>query len=247
MTRLVNAELVKLRTTRTAVGVFALTVAVTALIMTAVMLIAGRPGQPAIDSGILPDLVVVAKGPLVIFALILGVLGMSGEFRHGTATPTFLVTPHRGRVVAAKVVAHALAGVTLAAASAVVALGIGLPWLRSKGVEVAIFDADVGSRLLGLAATSALHAVLGIGLAALIRNQVVAVAAGLLWMRIEDLLPAVLHRPGLGRWLPEGAAAALTGASPATLSMWAGGLLFAAYGVALALIGTRFVVRRDLT
>ena len=136
MTRLVNAELLKLRTTRTAVGVFALTVAVTALIMTAVMLIAGRPGQPAIDSGILPDLVVVAKGPLVIFALILGVLGMSGEFRHGTATPTFLVTPHRGRVVAAKVVAHALAGVTLAAASAVVALGIGLPWLRSKGVEV---------------------------------------------------------------------------------------------------------------
>jgi len=137
--------------------------------------------------------------------------------------------------------------VTLAAASAVVALGIGLPWLRSKGVEVAIFDADVGSRLLGLAATSALHAVLGIGLAALVRNQVVAVAAGLLWMRVEDMLPAVVHRPGLGRWLPEGAASALTGASAATLSMWAGGLLFAAYGLALALIGTRLVVRRDLT
>lgn len=247
MTRLVNAELLKLRTTRAAAGVLALTVASTALIMTAVMLIAGRPGQPAIDSGILPDLVVVAKGPLVIFALILGVLGMSGEFRHGTATPTFLVTPQRGRVVAAKVVAYALAGVTLAAASAVVALGIGLPWLRSKGVEVAIFDADVGSRLLGLAATSALHAVLGIGLAALVRNQVVAVAAGLLWMRVEDMLPAVVHRPGLGRWLPEGAASALTGASAATLSMWAGGLLFAAYGLALALIGTRLVVRRDLT
>ena len=44
-------------------------------------------------------------------------------------------------------------------------------------------------------------------------------AAGLLWMRVEDLLPAVLDRPGLGRWLPEGAAAALTGPSPATLSV----------------------------
>jgi hypothetical protein len=75
----------------------------------------------------------------------------------------------------------------------------------------------------------------------------VAVAAGLLWMRVEDLLPAVLHRPGLGRWLPEGAASALTGPSAATLSMWAGGLLFATYGLALALIGTRLVVRRDLT
>jgi ABC-2 type transport system permease protein len=247
MTRLVHAELLKLRTTRAAAGVLALTVAVTALIMTAVMLLAGRPGQPAIESGILADLVVVAKGPLVIFALILGVLSMSGEFRFGTATPTFLVTPNRGRVVAAKVIANALAGATLAGVSAAVALGMGLPWLRAKGVEIVIFDADTGARLLGLAATSALHAVLGVGLAALVRNQLVAVAAGLLWMRVEDLLPAVLNRPGLGRWLPEGAAAALTGPSAATLSMWAGGLLFAAYGLALTLLGTRLVVRRDLT
>jgi ABC-2 type transport system permease protein len=247
MTRLVRAELLKLRTTRAAAGVLALTVASTALIMTAVMLLAGRPGQPAIDSAVLTDLVVVAKGPLVIFALILGVLSMSGEFRFGTATPTFLVTPQRGRVVAAKVIANALAGAALAAASAVVALGMGLPWLRAKGVHVALVDADVGARLLGLAATSALHAVLGVGLAALVRNQLVAVAAGLLWMRVEELLPAVLHRPGLGRWLPEGAAAALTGPTAATLSMWAGGLVFAAYGLALALIGTRLGVRRDLT
>ena len=246
MTRLVRAELLKLRTTRAAAGVLALTVAVTALIMTTVVLLAGRPGQPAVDSALLTDLVVVAKGPLVVLALILGVLAMSGEFRHGTATPTFLVTPQRGRVVAAKVVALALAGVALAAASAVVALGIGLPWLRSEGVEVAV-GADAGARLLGLAATSALHAVLGVGLAALVRNQLVAVAAGLLWMRVEDLLPAVLNRPRLGRWLPEGAAAALTGPSAATLSMWAGGLLFAAYGLALTLLGTRLVVRRDLT
>jgi len=246
MTRLVRAELLKLRTTRAAAGVLALTVAVTALIMTAVVLLAGRPGQPAVDSALLTDLVVVAKGPLVVLALILGVLAMSGEFRHGTATPTFLVTPWRGRVVAAKIVALALAGVALAAASAVVALGIGLPWLRSEGVEVAV-GADAGARLLGLAATSALHAVLGVGLAALVRNQLVAVAAGLLWMRVEDLLPAVLNRPGLGRWLPEGAAAALTGPSAATLPMWAGGLLFAAYGLALTLLGTRLVVRRDLT
>ena len=247
MTRLVRAEQLKLRTVRTTAAVLALTVAATAVIMTAVMLLAGRPGQPAVDAGILPDLVVVAKGPLVIFALILGVLSMSGEFRFGTATPTFLVTPNRGRVVAAKVVANALAGAALAGASALVALGMGLPWLRSEGVEVAIFDANVGARLLGLVATSALHAVLGIGLAALIRNQVVAVAAGLLWMRVEDSLPAVLNRPGLGRWLPEGAAAALTGPGAATLPMWAGGLLFAAYGLAFALIGTRLVVRRDLT
>jgi ABC-2 type transport system permease protein len=247
MTRLVHAELLKLRTVRTTAGLFALTVATTALIATAVMLIAGRPGQPAIGSDALPELLVVARGPLVVFALILGILGMSGEFRHGTATPTFLATPNRSRVVAAKLVAYALAGVALAATSAVVVLGITLPWLRAKGVELVIADADAGARLLGLAATTALHAVLGVGLAAQVRNQVVAVVAGLAWMRVEGMLPDVLHRPRLGRWLPEGAAAALTGPGDATLPMWAGGLLFAAYGLALAVIGTRFVVGRDLT
>jgi ABC-type branched-subunit amino acid transport system ATPase component len=42
--------------------------------------------------------------------------------------------------------------------------------------------------------------------------QFAAVVAGLLlWQgMVEDVLVAVLDRPGLGRWLPEGAAAALT-------------------------------------
>jgi ABC-2 type transport system permease protein len=247
MTRLVNAELLKLRTTRTTAWLVALTVATTALIAVAVMLLAGRPGQPTIGSDALPDLVVVAKGPLVVFALVLGVLGMTGEYRHATATPTFLVTPYRGRVVAAKVAAIALAGAALAAASAAVAVAITLPWLRAKGVGLAVADADAASRLLGLMATAALHALLGLGLGVLVRNQVVAVAAGLVWMRVEGPLPDLLQRPGLGRWLPEGAASALTDAGASTLPAWAGGLVFAAYGVALAILGTRFVVRRDLT
>jgi ABC-2 type transport system permease protein len=166
MTRLVRAELLKLRTTRVVAGLFGLTIATSALIATAVMLIAARPGQPAIPSDALPELLAVAKGPLVVFALILGVLAMTGEFRHGTATPTFLVTPDRGRVVVAKVVANALAGAVLAVVSAAVVLAITLPWLRVRGVELAILDADAASRLLGLAATAALHAVLGVGLGA---------------------------------------------------------------------------------
>jgi ABC-2 type transport system permease protein len=210
------------------------------------MLIATRPGQPPIPGDALPQLLVVAQGPLVVFALILGVLAMTGEFRHGTATPTFLVTPDRGRVVAAKVVANALAGALLAAVSAAVVLAVTLPWLRVRGVDLAILDADAGARLLGLVAMAALHAVLGVGLGALVRNQVVAVAAGLVWMRVE-VIPDALQRPGLGRWMPEGAASALTGPGASTLPMWAGGLLFAAYGVALALLGTRLAVRRDLT
>jgi hypothetical protein len=120
MTRLVRAELLKLRTTRVVAGLFGLTIATSALIATAVMLIATRPGQPPIPSDALPELLVVAGGPLVVFALILGVLAMTGEFRHGTATSTFLVTPVRGRAAAAKLAAAAVAGLAMAGGRLVV-------------------------------------------------------------------------------------------------------------------------------
>jgi hypothetical protein len=101
----------------------------------------------------------------------------------------------------------------------------------------------------GLAAAVALYAVLGTGLGALFRNQFAAVVAGLLlWQgMVEDVLVGVLDRPGLGRWLPEGAADALTAPGDATMAMWAGALVFAAYGLALALLGGRLVVSRDLS
>jgi len=64
---------------------------------------------------------------------------------------------------------------------------------------------------------------------------------------IEGLLLNLLNAPSLGKWLPSAAAAALTNPGGDHLSRWAGGLLFAAYGLALALVGTRLVIRRDVT
>ena len=40
---------------------------------------------------------------------------------------------------------------------------------------------------------------------------------------------------------------ALTAPGVGTLPMWAGALVFAAYGLGLALLGGRLVARRDLT
>ena len=104
-------------------------------------------------------------------------------------------------------------------------------------------------RLAGLAVAVALYAVLGTGLGALLRNQVAAVVVGLLWWSqgVERVLTGILHQPGLERWLPMGAASALTAPGDGTLPMWAGALVFAAYGLGLALLGGRLVARRDLT
>jgi ABC-2 type transport system permease protein len=237
MTRLVQAELLKLWTTRTARVLLALTTAGAAGLVTLVLVFAGRPGQPALGDDALRQLVLAPNGPLTLAALLLGVLGMAGEFRHGTATSTFLVTPVRGRVVAAKL------------AAAAVVLAVALPWLPAKGVDVDLADPGLGARVGGLAAAVALYAVLGTGLGALFRNQFAAVVVGVLWWQggVEDLLVGVLRQPGLGQWLPDGAAAALTAPGDGTLAIWAGGLVLAAYGLGLALLGGRLVVRRDLS
>jgi ABC-2 type transport system permease protein len=249
MTRLIHAELLKLATTRTARVLLALAAAGTAAITVLVLVFAGRPGQPSLGDDALRQLVLAPNGPLTLAALVLGVLGMAGEFRHGTATSTFLVTPVRGRVVAAKLVAAAVAGLVIALVSTAVVLAIALPWLPAKGVHAAVADPGLAARAAGLAAAVALYAVLGTGLGALLRNQFAAVIVGLLWWQggVEDLVVGVLRRPGLERWLPDGAALALTAPGDGSLPMWAGGLLFAAYGLALALAGGWLVVRRDLT
>jgi ABC-2 type transport system permease protein len=249
MTRLVRAELLKLWTTRTARVLLALAAAGTAALTVVVLTFAGRPGQPALGDDALRQLVLAPNGPLTLAALVLGILGMAGELRHGTATPTFLVTPARGRVVAAKLVAAALAGLAMALVAATVVLAIALPWLPAKGVHATVADSGLGARVAGLAAAVALSAVLGAGLGALLRNQFAAVIVGLLWWQggIEELVVGLLRRPGLERWLPDGAALALTAPGDGTLPMWAGGLVFAAYGLALALLGGRLVARRDLT
>lgn len=108
MTRLVGAEFLKLRTTRT---FYALTPGALALIV----LIAGAASLALeLEDTADPGREIITIAELVqTLALVLGVLAASTEFRHGTITPTLLVTPSRGPLVAAKLGAHLVAGLAL--------------------------------------------------------------------------------------------------------------------------------------
>jgi ABC-2 type transport system permease protein len=246
MIRLVRAEFTKLTTTRLVYGMAA---AMAAFAVTVAANILDRQGAPPVSGDSLPLLV---GGPVTLLsgaALLLGILGMTGEFRHQTVTQTFLVTPDRGRVVAAKLVAYPLAGITLAVSILAFTAALATAWLAAKGITPSLLDARLGRVLVGAVLAAGLCGLVGVGVAALVRNQVAALVGVAVWvLLVEGLLMSLLNIPSsLAKWLPSAAAAALTNPGGGHLSRLAGTLLLAAYGLALALAGTRLVVRRDIT
>jgi|SoiMetStandDraft_2_1073263.scaffolds.fasta_scaffold08647_3 ABC-2 type transport system permease protein len=249
MTRLVRAEFAKLGTTRFIYGLAAGMAVFAVLAVVAVGTAAGTQGNPSLSADSLPMFV---AGPVALVsgaALLLGILGVAGEFRHQTISQTFLVTPDRGRVVAAKLVAYPLAGIALALTTLAVTAAVGAGWLAAKGITPSLLDARLG-RVVGVALLGAgLCGLVGVGVGALVRNQVAALVGTLVWVLVvEGLLMGLVNAPSLGRWLPSAAAAAaITSPGGAHLSRLAGTLVFAGYGLALALAGTRLMVRRDIT
>jgi hypothetical protein len=152
-------------------------------------------------------------------------------------------------VVAAKLIAYPVAGIALALTTLAVTAAVGTGWLAAKGITPSLLDARLG-RVVGVAALGAgLCGLVGVGVAALVRNQVAALVGTLVWVLVvEGLLMGLVNAPSLGRWLPSAAAAAaITSPGGVHLSRLAGTLVFAGYGLALALAGTRLMVRRDIT
>ena len=150
-------------------------------------------------------------------------------------------------MVAAKLAATGLAGLVTGALASTLALAVALPWLAAEDVPFSLVSDELVLVAGGTLVATALYGV-AVRVGALVRNQLAAVAISLGWMLVaENLLITLL--PEVGRWLPLGAAAALVRAAPpegGLLPMWGGGLLLAAYGLAFALAGTRFVLRRDV-
>jgi ABC-2 type transport system permease protein len=244
MTALIHAELLKLRTTRAFWGIVA---AALAFVPAAVALAITQAQQPLSSATGVRNVISAASSGTVLL-LVVGILITAGEFRHNTATATFLVSPHRGRVLGAKLAAASIAGTCLAAATSALTLAVAVPWLAARHVSVSSFTPDIAAGVAGAFAAAVLSAVVGVGFGALVRNQTTAITVALLWSQIVETL-LVNFTPTVGRWSPGGAANALTGVATAhggLLPLWAAAALLSGYSLFFALTGIQSIRRRDI-
>ncbi|NBV12383.1 MAG: hypothetical protein EBS03_04565, partial [Actinobacteria bacterium] len=110
-----------------------------------------------------------------LFALIMGILIMTNEFRHGTAVGTFLVTPKRSTVLVAKLIAAALAGLIVQIFSFLIALSSGLIALTFFEPHAPVTGELIWKVFRASALSGIVLGIVGVGLGALVKNQVAAV------------------------------------------------------------------------
>ncbi|GLW62240.1 ABC transporter permease [Actinomadura rubrobrunea] len=259
MIRLIRAELLKIRSTRMWLGMLGLSVGFSLLGLGFYLALAGveMEGGQSLPPVTDPDMVraiYASASSGVLFMMILGIIGISGEYRHGTITQAFLVTPRRGRLLAAKLVSYFVFGLGFGLATVLATVAVAVPGLAIRGGSASLLDHDVPTILGGTVLAMGLYALVGLGLGALIRNQVAAILVAVGWVQIVEAIVTVAV-PQVGQWLPGGAVRAVTRTTGGfggldelnTLPVWGGVLLLLAYGLVFAAIAAVTTVRRDIT
>lgn len=259
--RLVRIELLKLTSTRLPYGLLATSLGLSLLFTILEAARAGTPGGPAALTGYAGQSQIVTGGVWgLIFASVLGVTVSSGEFRHHTATLTYLATPSRSRVLAAKAAAGAVAGAVFGLTVYVITLAVGFSFVAARGYHLAIGAGTLADWGAGHLVGAALLGVIGVVAGSLVRSQVATVIGVFVWMIIiESLIGGLFNaaRP----YLPYTAATALAGtplgaasfgpgrgaSGAAPLPFAASTALLAAIALAGALIAARTTIRRDVS
>ena len=259
--RLVRIELVKLTSIRLSYGLLAVSVGLTLLWTILQASQAGKANGPEPLTGYAGQTSIITGGVWgLIFAAVLGVTVSSGEFRHHTATLTYLATPSRSRVLAAKAVAGAIGGAVFGLAVYIVTLAVGLSFVAGHGYRLAIGAGTLTDWGFGHLVGAALLGVIGVVVGSLIRSQFATVIGVFVWtILIESLIGGLFGsvRP----YLPYTAATALAGTplgsanfgpsrgvvGVSALPFAGAAALLLAIAVAGALIACRTTIRRDIT
>jgi ABC-2 type transport system permease protein len=187
--------------------------------------------------------------------LVLGILGLTTEFRHQTITPTLLATPDRWRLLTGKSLSYVLFSIIYAAICVVINFALAIIWLKAKSLNIDLGH-GVGGGVLKAYLSLVLTGLFGLGLGALLKNQAAAMVFGIVYFFILDTLLNFVPwiRKGYA-YTPGGAIKAFTSnghvsGMPGDVHLLAplvGGLLFLVWAVALVVAGGFVSLRRDIS
>jgi ABC-2 type transport system permease protein len=218
MTTLVRVELEKLRTVGLPWALLATSTAFTlALALLRAIRSSGQSANARLATGPLSTVrglteVLASPTYAMILAMTLGAAATAGEFRHGTATITYLAIPARTRVLIAKCCAALLAGALFGIAASAANTAVGLAFVAAHGYHLAVPAATIIRYAAGDAVGCALLAALGVAAGTLIRSQVAAVITVFAWaFLIEGSIGALSG--SITAYLPFQAASSLAGAA----------------------------------
>lgn len=245
MSGLLRSEWLKVTSTRMWWVLFLVALGLTALSVIPAILLSGTADEFSLENPSMMRQLWAGIASASVIALILGIIAVTGEFRHQTITDSFLTQPRRTAFVTAKAGVQAVWGAILA----IVVGGFGillaivlLPTQPHSPIDAGHVAGVYGAAIL----LFALYAVLGVAVGALIRSQVIALVVALLWVMLMEPL-IVTFLPAVGKWLPGGGASAFLQSSPDLLPLWAGALLLLGYTVVFSAIAIRTTLQRDIT
>jgi ABC-2 type transport system permease protein len=251
---LIKSELRKVVYVRANWGILlaSVVISIISVVITPFIFAAGNVGAGlTLDSPQAIDAVYANAISGYIFVIILGIMLMAGEYRHGTAVATFLASPKREIVLAAKLGIAAIVGAVFMLISVWASIFAGI-------IVLAGFDNSSGTflnlTLAGLV-TGAILAVIGVAIGALLKSQMLAIVFSLVYLFVIDPLLLVLW-VDIAKYLPGGLITAMTaididapefGINTANfLDPIQATLLLLGYGAVFALMSLVTSMRRDV-
>lgn len=240
MTDLLRSEFIKTTTTRLVIWMGIATLLLSLLYLAIPLGLGLAVDEAAFNDPAFISSLFATTLSAAMFAMLLGIVAMTAEFRHNTIAPTFLATPKRERVLAAKAIVLAGIGAALGLAVYLVNVLVVLVVLATKvhaSIPWATCFQSAGWTMLGFA----LFAAFGVTFGALLRGQATAIVVAVLWLLIAEGIVSVI-RPEIGKWLPGQVLQGL-GSDQSVISIAVLFAYIAAFGLAAALT----TLRRDVT
>lgn len=196
----------------------------------------------------------------LLFVMVLGILLVTNEFHHQTATTTFLTTPHRTAVIAAKLATAALLGGLFWLVSTLINIPATIAFLATEHQHSHLADGAVVRAISLNLLAYLLWGIFGIGFGVLIRSQIGATVTAVVLYLVGTTAAAIVFSL-LQNWLDAewigklqvivpsiASQLMITGdALPGDPPQWVGAVVLVSYAVVTGVIGTLIVRKRDIS